>query len=467
MLMTTNISTATDDRPSPDNDASPIEGESQLLIDTLQKIVRHAGALLEVENCTVALLDAERNTLITLATIQEPKGKPRRIHFQTSEDVASWVAEHREALISNDVSLDPRFKQLSQSPKGSIASMPLIDKHDFIGTLTASSPETDAFSPPKLRMLAIFAEQALLAIIHARQEELARQETTRMKANFLSMITHELRSPLNAINGYLDLILAGIAGELNQQQREFVQRARAGSEHLFSLIEDLLLLSRADAGQLRLNRDVISLPAIVANAIEELELVARDSDITTKVEIASDLPPINADAVRMQQVVRNLLSNALRFTPPGGSVTISAHLINKVGARFSAPVVSNELDANKVSDAPSVGARFSAPVVSDELDAKARTPDSPAESTRTGKVQPQAEVRVRDTGYGIALEHQQRIFERFYQAPLADTDRLSGQGLGLTIVKIIVELHGGQVNVESKPGEGSVFKFTLPNLLSK
>ncbi len=447
--MTTNISTATDDRPSPDNDASPIEGESQLLIDTLQKIVRHAGALLEVDNCTVALLDAERNTLITLATIQEPEGKPRRIHFQTSEDVASWLAEHREALISNDVSLDPRFKKLSQSPKGSIASVPLIDKHDFFGTLTASSPETDAFSPPKLRMLAIFAEQALLAIIHARQAELARQETTRMKANFLSMITHELRSPLNAINGYLDLILAGIAGELNEQQREFVQRARAGSEHLFSLIEDLLLLSRADAGQLRLNRDVISLPAIVANAIEELELVARDSGITTKVEIASDLPPINADAVRIQQVVRNLLSNALRFTPPGGSVTISAHLINKVGAT------------------PSVGARFIAPVVSNEIDAKARTPDSPAESTRTGKDQPQVEVRVRDTGYGIALEHQQRIFERFYQAPLADTGRSSGQGLGLTIVKIIVELHGGQVTVESKPGEGSVFKFTLPNLLSK
>src|SRR5262249_2551372 len=147
-----------------------------------------------------------------------------------------------------------------------------------------------------------------------------------------SMITHELRSPLNAINGYLDLMLAGIAGELNEQQREFVQRARAGSEHLFSLIEDLLLLSRADAGQLRLNRDMISLPAIVANAIEELELVARDCGITTKVEIPGDFPPIYADAVRMQQVLRNLISNALHSTPPGGSVTISAHLINKVEA---------------------------------------------------------------------------------------------------------------------------------------
>jgi signal transduction histidine kinase len=453
MFMTTNISTSIDNNPYPDNGASPIEGESQLLIDTLQKIVQHAGALLEVDNCAVALLDAEKNTLITFATSQEPECNPRRLQFQTTEDVASWVAEHREPVISNDVSLDPRFKQLSQSPKGSIASMPLIDKHDFIGTLTIRSAETDAFSPHKLGMLAIFAEQALLAIIHARQAEVARREASHVKANFLSMITHELRSPLNAINGYLDLILAGIAGELNEQQREFVQRARAGSEHLFSIIEDLLLLSRADAGQLRLNRDMISLPAIVANAIEELELVARDSGITTKVEIPSDFPPIYADAVRMQQVLRNLLSNALRSTPPGGSVTISAHLINKVGA------TSEACEAYINSFAP--------PVVSNEMDAKARIPDSLAESAQTGEDQQQVQVQVRDTGYGIAPEHQQRIFDRFYQVPLADAGRSSGQGLGLAIVKIIVELHGGQVTVESKPGEGSVFRFTLPKSLLK
>jgi len=405
--MATNISTSIDNSPSGDNGSSPFEGESRQLIDTLQKIVQHAGALLEVDNCAISLLDAEKNTLMTLATSEEPDGNPRRIHFQTSEDMASWVAAHREALISNDVSLDPRYKQLSPSPKGSLASVPLIDRHDFIGTLTIRSAETDAFSPDQLHMLAIFAEQALLAIVLARQAELARREVSRVKANFLSMITHELRSPLNAINGYLDLILAGIAGELNEQQREFVQRARAGSEHLFSLIEDLLLLSRADTGQLRLNREMISFPAIVSNAIEELELVARDSGITTKVEIASDFPLIYADAVRMQQVLRNLLNNALRFTPPGGNVTIS---------------------------------------------------------TQTSEDQQQVEVRVRDTGYGIAPEHQKRIFERFYQVPLADVSRSSGQGLGLAIVKIIVELHGGQVTVESKPGEGSVFKFTLPNL---
>ena len=105
-----------------------------------------------------------------------------------------------------------------------------------------------------------------------------RDDIERLKAHFISMITHELRSPLNTINGYLDLALEGIGGELNQQQREFVQRARAGSERLYALIEDLLLISRADAGQLRLNRDFIRLPEIIAHAIEELELIAMDNE---------------------------------------------------------------------------------------------------------------------------------------------------------------------------------------------
>src|SRR5579884_3445887 len=127
-------------------------------------------------------------------------------------------------------------------------------------------------------------------------------------SHFLSLVSHELRSPLNTLNGYLDLTLTGIAGELNEQQREFVQRARAGSEHLYALVEDLLLVSRADAGQMRLNRELTSIGEIVANAVEELELTARDNSINIEVDIAHDFPSIYADPVRIQQVLRNLLS---------------------------------------------------------------------------------------------------------------------------------------------------------------
>ncbi|MGZ3624426.1 MAG: sensor histidine kinase [Ktedonobacteraceae bacterium] len=245
------------------------------------------------------------------------------------------------------------------------------------------------------------------------------EEIERLKARFISMITHELRSPINTINGYLDLALEGIAGELNEQQREFVRRARAGSEHLYTLIEDLLLITRADAGQLRLNRELIRLPEIIDQAVEELELVAMDNDVTIRVEITSDFPQIYADAIRMHHVMRNLLNNALRFTPQGGDIAISA-----------------------------------------------RVNGTPAETTISG-AQQHVEIHIRDAGCGIAPEYQQRIFERFYQIPIDRSGRAGGQGLGLTAAKMILELHGGQISVESIPGKGSNFTLTFPLLKDK
>ena len=251
------------------------------------------------------------------------------------------------------------------------------------------------------------------------------EETERLKAHFISMITHELRSPINTINGYLDLALEGIGGELNQQQREFVQRARAGSEHLYMLIEDLLLISRADAGQLRLNRDLIRLPEIIDHAIEELELAALDNEITIRVEIAHNFPRLYADPIRMQHVMRNLISNALRFTEPGGSIVISAR-VNTI------PTETANIDT---------------------------------EATKAHKQH--IEVHIRDTGYGIAPEYQQRIFERFYQIPIDHSRKVGGQGLGLTVAKMIIELHGGKISVESIPSAGSNFILTLPLSTSK
>src|SRR5579884_2325350 len=224
-------------------------------------------------------------------------------------------------------------------------------------------------------------------------------------SHFLSLVSHELRSPLNTLNGYLDLLLEGIAGELNEQQREFVQRARAGSEHLYSLLEDLLLIARADAGQLRLNRTAHSLEELVNAAREELELAIMDAGVTLEIALPANLPELFVDATRIQQVLRNLLSNALRFTPAGGRVTIAARVV-------------------------------------------------PDEHERI-------EVNVRDTGCGIAPEYLERVFERFFQVPQAEGGRGGGQGLGLAVVKTIVEAHGGSVRVESAPGEGSTFLFTL------
>ena len=247
-----------------------------------------------------------------------------------------------------------------------------------------------------------------------------KDDLERLKAHFISLITHELRSPLNTINGYLDLALEGIGGELNQQQRDFIRRARAGSERLYALIEDLLLISRADAGQLRLNCDFIQLSEIVTHAIEELELIAIDNEISLHVEVPGDFPQIYADAIRMQHVMRNLINNALHFTPPGGGIVITAYAINIPTETASTDFLAAKEEKQHVK------------------------------------------IRVQDSGYGIAPEYQERIFERFYQIPIAHSERAGGQGLGLTVAKIIVELHGGRISAESMPGEGSSFTCILP-----
>lgn len=251
------------------------------------------------------------------------------------------------------------------------------------------------------------------------RDRTAERDVQRMQTGFLSMVTHELRSPLNAINGYLDLALAGAAGDLDGSLREFLQRARAGSEHLYAMLENLFVIARVDAGQLRMKRTITSLPEIIADAVEEQEVTASDQEIHVTTNLEENIPRLYADAGRVQQVLRNLLSNALRFTPAGGQVTISA---------------------------------------------QTETQGYDAELHETMRV---IKLQVNDTGIGIAPEYQERIFERFYQIPRNSTVASpGGQGLGLTIVKMIIELHGGNVRVESIPGQGSTFTCTLPCLQS-
>jgi signal transduction histidine kinase len=418
--MTSNMSSSKSDTQAGYTHISIPADEMQELDGILQKIVRNLGALLQIESCSVALLDSTQHKPVTLATFQKLEYGPRLPLSQEFDSMANWVARHHKAIVINNISHDSRFEFTDHAVTGSVASVPLIDKDYFFGALTVHSFATNAFRSHEMHLLTVFAEQATLTIINAHQSIVAQRDAARMKANFLSMITHELRSPLNSINGYLDLALEGIAGELNQQQHEFVQRARAGSEHLYAHIEDLLLISRADAGQLRLNPQAINLPELVANAVEDLQLVAMDNGITTTIEIASDFPPIDADPVRLQQVLRNLIHNALRFTPPGGDVIISARIINNSSDSLSAASGGIIGDRRKI------------------------------------------EVEIRDTGVGIALAYQERIFERFFQIPIADAGRSTGQGLGLAIAKMIVELHGGEIAVESLPSVGSTFKFTLP-----
>ena len=225
----------------------------------------------------------------------------------------------------------------------------------------------------------------------------------RMRANFISMVSHELRTPLNSINGFLEIVLEGHVGNLTPRQDEFLNYARTSTHQLVTLVEDILFISRADTGQFKLRFDTVALPELVAQIIQGFQATAQQAQVELRVTLPADLPTVYADELRLQQVLGNLINNAIKFTPPLGIVIVSAA------------------------------------VAGDAL-----------------------RVEVSDTGEGIPIEEQTRIFERFYQSESMAHGTAGGYGLGLAIAKLIVEQHGGRIWVQSRVGSGSTFSFTIP-----
>jgi signal transduction histidine kinase len=357
--------------------------------------------LLPVASCSGSCSETVPVSSVKAQGEESERIQESSINIQDMDSIVAWAARHRHPLLHNG--------ELSE------IAVPLLARNVLYGVLVLQRLEL--FHGKELRYACDMCNIAAIALENMELLKRFRSDQEQMRI-FLSTISHELRSPLNTINGYLELALSGAGGALNAQQHEFVQRARMGSEHLYALLEDLLLISRADADQLRLNREITNLPQIVADAVEELELTATDHGIAIKVEIPERFPRLYADAVRLQQVLRNLMSNALRFTPSGGQVIISACV----------ETLTQEMDSEE-------------PVLVVKL-------------------------QVGDTGIGIAPEFHERIFERFFQIPHEYERRAGGQGLGLAVVKLIVELHGGSVRVDSGLGGGSVFTCTLPCLVS-
>lgn len=227
-------------------------------------------------------------------------------------------------------------------------------------------------------------------------------EVDRMKSDFVSIVSHELRTPLTSIKGYLELVLMGAAGKINKQQSSFLEIAKGNAERLHSLVSDLLDLSRIESGKVDLDVQVVSMPRIAEQVAATLQKEFDDRGLSLTVDVPADLPEVFGDPGRVTQILTNLLSNAYKYTPQGGA-TVRARV-----------------------DGPSL------------------------------------RVEVVDTGLGISKEDQERLFTRFFRADDASVRQQTGTGLGLNITKSLVEMHGGEIYVESEPGEGSTFGFTLP-----
>lgn len=247
-------------------------------------------------------------------------------------------------------------------------------------------------------------ESATRAVIFAHDVTLL-NAANRMRANFISMVSHELRTPLHSINGFLDIVLDGQVGPLNARQEEFLNYARTSAHQLTTLVEDILFISKADSGQFTLRLGAVTLPTLVAQVVHTLQSAAEKAEVSLITDLAPTLPIVRADELRIQQVLSNLLNNAIKFSPAGSRVTICA-LEEESAVHFS----------------------------------------------------------VIDQGKGISLMDQARIFERFYQSESGARTSAGGYGLGLSIAKLIVEQHNGRIWVESQPDHGSSFHFTIPTV---
>ena len=310
-----------------------------------------------------------------------------------------------------DVKADPEYTLAEAQRLGdyrTILCVPMLREGVPIGLLALTRSEVQPFTDKQIELVTTFADQAAIAIENVRLfdeiQDKSRQleEASQHKSQFLANMSHELRTPLNAILGYTELMADGAYGEPSEKMLGILKRLEANGKHLLGLINDVLDLSKIEAGQLLLELSDYCIQDIAQTVRSTLEPLAADKKLAFKVDVASQLPPGRGDGRRLTQVLINLVGNAIKFTD-AGEVAIKAEANN--GAFH---------------------------------------------------------VSVRDTGPGISAADQAKLFQEFQQADNAITRKKGGTGLGLAISKRIIEMHGGKIWVESQPGQGSTFVFTLP-----
>jgi signal transduction histidine kinase len=325
--------------------------------------------------------------------------------------ISGRTADEGRVVHVIDVQADPEFEFQEGAKFGGLHTMlgvPLLREGSPIGVIALSRMAVRPFTDKQIDLATTFADQAVIAIENVRLfeeiQEKSRQveEASKHKSQFLANMSHELRTPLNAILGYTELVLDGIYGDAPEKMRNVLERIQTNGKHLLGLINDVLDLSKIEAGQLVLSLNDYSIKDMMQGVYVAVEPLAGNKKLNFKLEVPPDLPPARGDERRLSQVLLNLVGNAIKFTDTG------------------------------------------------EVALKA--------STANGSYT----VAVADTGPGIAEADQAKIFEEFQQSESAHTKAKGGTGLGLAIAKRIVEMHGGRLWVESSLGTGSTFFFTVP-----
>ena len=323
------------------------------------------------------------------------------------------VVLERSVVHIPDAVADPEYVWREAQTLGRFRTMlgiPMLRQGVPIGVIGLWRGVVQSFSPKEIELVTTFADQAVIAIENVRLfneiQETSRQlqVASQHKSEFLANMSHELRTPLNAVIGFSEALQERMFGELNEKQAEYIDDIHGSGKHLLSLINDILDLSKVEAGRMELDISTFSVPMAIDNALTLVKERAGRHGIALECAIEPALGDIDADERKFKQILLNLLSNAVKFTPEGGRISVAA-----------SPIAGG------------------------------------------------VEVSVSDTGIGIAPQDCEAVFEEFRQVGQQSNAKAEGTGLGLALARKFVELHGGKIGVTSEVGKGSKFTFSLLN----
>jgi len=394
-------------------------------LSMMQRIDRELNATLDYQRVMETALDwALRMTgadIGLMAIIVETEDGQRGLRFLANRGYPEeLVAVHREELwpleqgligrvvrsgepeLVENVGNDPDYVPAVAGMAAQL-TVPIRREEQIVGVIALESSERGRLDQGALEFVSRLADHAAIAIENARLFE-AVQAANEAKTEFVSFVSHELKQPMTSIKGYADLLTKGTAGELTETQRSFIEIIRSNVARMDALVQDLLDISRIETGRLTLEIGRVAMEEAVKEAVQLVQRQVEAKDQALEVQVCGPLPPVTADRNRLVQVLTNLLSNAYKYTPKGGHIRV---LVEPADGRF-------------------------------------------------------VRCSVSDTGIGMTQDEQNRLFTKYFRSQNPVVRGVPGTGLGLVITKSLVELQGGEIWVESEPGKGSTFTFTVP-----
>jgi signal transduction histidine kinase/ActR/RegA family two-component response regulator len=388
---------------------------SSLDVDhVLSTIAMHAVELSGTDGGSIMEYSERDHCFMVRSTYQtdpDVVDRLRSIRIKLDETLVGRAAKERRPIAIADLGtadLDPHLKLLYEAGWRSLATVPMLRENQIIGSLVVRRRRTGAFTEDTLDLLETFASQSTLALLNAqlfrelKEQSVELELASRHKSEFLASMSHELRTPLNAVLGFSEVLLERMFGDINQRQEEYLRDIHGSGKHLLELLNEILDLSKVEAGRMELEYSTFDLQSLLDTAASMLRERATLRAIEVTVEVADDVGELYSDELRLKQILLNLITNAVKFTGDGGAVVVRA-------VRDGAEIL----------------------------------------------------LTVTDTGIGVPEADRERIFESFQQGGRGSSHE-EGTGLGLTLSRRMVELLGGRMWLDSEVGRGSTFGFSLP-----